>query len=131
MIIDQSILPSYSRRLIMHTKCPLCQSKNIETLDYCKSAGGALGFVGGAASGAAGALSGARVGAVVGMVAGPVGISVGTIAGAILGCLLGGTAGGVAGAKLGQSIDERYLENNHCLNCGHTFGNEVTNPPLR
>ena len=41
-----------------------------------------------------------------------------------LGGLLGGTAGGMAGAKLGQVIDERVLENNHCLNCGHTFSNE-------
>lgn len=109
----------------MSIKCPHCSSRNIETLDYGKKTGGTVGFIGGGASGATGAMSGARLGAAVGVVGGPVGVGIGSIAGAILGGLLGGTAGGVAGAKLGQAIDERYLENNHCLNCGHTFGNEA------
>ena len=113
----------------MNLKCPICNSRNIETLDFARKTGGAVGFVGGAASGAAGALSGARLGATVGMVAGPVGIGIGSVAGAILGGLLGGTAGGITGAKLGQVIDERILKNNHCLTCDHTFGSDDPNAP--
>ena len=90
----------------MAQQCPVCNSSNIETLDYGKKTGATVGFVGGAASGAAGALGGARVGAAVGMFAGPVGIGVGSVVGAVLGGLLGGTAGGVAGAKIGHVIDE-------------------------
>jgi phage tail tape-measure protein len=117
----------------MTLQCPLCNSRNIETLDYAKKTGATVGFVGGAASGAASALGGARVGATVGMIAGPVGVGVGSVVGALLGGLLGGTAGGITGAKLGQVIDDRLLENNRCLNCGHTFGNadaaEPSDPP--
>ena len=110
----------------MTDRCPRCNSTQVETLDRAKQAGGALGFVGGAASGAAGAMGGARLGATVGMLAGPVGVSIGSIAGAILGGLFGGTAGGITGAKLGQVIDERILENKHCLCCGHTFSADAS-----
>ena len=41
----------------MTFKCPNCRSRNIETLDYGKKTGGAIGLVGGATSGAAGAMS--------------------------------------------------------------------------
>ena len=108
----------------MHLKCPTCHSQHIEKLDYAKKTGGAVGFVGGAASGMAGALGGARLGATVGLIAGPIGSGIGSIAGAILGGLMGGTAGGLTGAKLGQVIDKRLLDNNHCLNCGHTFSTD-------
>ncbi len=108
----------------MALQCPRCNSIHVESLDRAKKAGGAVGFVGGAATGAASAFSGARVGAVVGMAAGPVGASVGGIIGAVLGGLMGGTAGGLAGAKLGRLIDDRLLQNHHCLNCDHVFATD-------
>ena len=105
----------------MKTVCPKCASERIETCDRAMKAGGAIGFVGGAASGVAGALAGSRTGAIVGVVAGPVGVAVGSIAGAIIGGLMGGAAGGVTGAQLGQVIDERILDNYRCLACGYRF----------
>lgn len=105
----------------MALQCPRCNSIHVESLDRARKTGGAVGFVGGATSGAASAFSGARVGATVGMAAGPVGASVGGIIGAVLGALMGGTAGGLAGAKLGRLIDDRLLQNHHCLNCDHLF----------
>jgi DNA-directed RNA polymerase subunit RPC12/RpoP len=117
-------IPLSIQEKTMTLKCPVCRSRNIETLDYGKKTGATIGIVGGAASGAAGAMSGARLGASVGAMVGPVGIGIGGITGAIIGALLGGTAGGAAGAKIGQVIDERYLDNYHCLNCGHSFDTE-------
>jgi len=109
----------------MVMQCPRCKSIHIESLDRAKKAGGAIGFVGGAASGAAGAMSGARVGAALGMMAGPVGASIGGLAGTLLGGLMGGTAGSLAGSKIGQVIDERVLDNYHCLNCDQVFSAEA------
>lgn len=108
----------------MALQCPRCNSIHVESLDRAKKAGGAIGFAGGAATGAASAFSGARVGAAVGMAAGPVGASLGGIIGAVLGGLMGGTAGGLAGAKLGRLIDDRLLQNHHCLNCDHVFATD-------
>jgi len=109
----------------MVMQCPHCRSIHIESLDRAKKAGGAIGFVGGAASGAAGAMSGARVGATVGMLAGPVGASIGGLTGALLGGLMGGAAGSLAGSRIGQLLDERVLDNYHCLKCDQVFSAEA------
>ena len=114
----------------MHPICPSCGSTHIETLNLGKKTGSAVGFIGGAASGASSAMAGARIGATVGAIAGPLGSGIGTVAGAILGALAGGTAGGVAGARLGQIVDERLLDNYHCLKCDHRFSLPETHPPV-
>ncbi|MBP7780177.1 MAG: hypothetical protein KA045_01410 [Burkholderiaceae bacterium] len=109
----------------MKVCCPLCQSERIETKDYAKKAGGFLGLIGGAASGIASARNGAQigtvVGATVGFVAGPLGSRLGSLAGAIIGGLVGAAAGAVSGAKLGQTVDDKILDNYRCLACGYCF----------
>ena len=105
----------------MQLRCPSCNSTQIETLDRAQKAGGAVGFIGGAASGAAGAMGGARLGASVGLAGGPVGAAIGGIAGAILGGLMGGTAGGITGSQLGKVVDAHYLKNYSCQSCGFAF----------
>jgi len=39
----------------------------------------------------------------------------------VFGGLAGGVAGGEAGAALGAKLDETYLDNLECLDCGHSF----------
>jgi outer membrane lipoprotein SlyB len=55
------------------------------------------------------------------MAFGPAGSAIGGIAGAVLGGLAGGVAGGEAGAALGSRLDDTYLDNLECLDCGHSF----------
>ena len=45
----------------------------------------------------------------------------GGIAGAVIGGLIGGVAGGEAGAALGDKLDQTFLDNLQCLDCGHAF----------
>jgi hypothetical protein len=53
--------------------------------------------------------------------AGPVGITLGSLSGALLGGLIGASAGGVTGARLGAELDDKWLDNQQCSACGHTF----------
>ncbi|EDX89265.1 hypothetical protein ADG881_1367 [Alcanivorax sp. DG881] len=39
----------------------------------------------------------------------------------MFGGLAGAVAGGEAGAALGAKLDETYLDNLECLDCGHSF----------
>ncbi|WP_272974532.1 hypothetical protein [Alcanivorax jadensis] len=57
----------------------------------------------------------------LGYVAGPGGSLLGGIAGAVIGGLIGGVAGGEAGAALGDKLDQTFLDNLQCLDCGHDF----------
>lgn len=101
--------------------CPQCQSLRIESLDYARKAGGAVGTAAGTTSAFALALSGAEVGATFGLTAGPMGAAFGGIAGAVVAGLLGGAAGCAAGAALGEMLDEKVFDNYRCTACGHTF----------
>lgn len=103
-------------------KCPRCESEHIETRNYAKKTGSAIGAVAGGTVGVAGALGGAEAGATVGLVAGPVGVAIGGIFGAIIGGLIGAVTGGAVGAQCGAIIDENALENYHCIECDYTFG---------
>jgi hypothetical protein len=102
--------------------CPRCDSTRIESLNYAKKTGGAIGTVAGGAAGYIGAMSGAEIGATAGMVAGPLGVAVGGLIGALFGAVVGGSAGCAAGAKLGEVVDNTIMSNYHCLDCDHTFG---------
>lgn len=46
--------------------------------------------------------------------------------GGFFGALVGATAGVVAGSKLGETIDERVLDNYHCLDCNYEFSQQNT-----
>lgn len=111
----------------MTIKCPNCRSESVVTKDLAKKVTAFIGTLGGAARGYSGALAAAQIGSSVGMIAGPAGAAVGGLAGGILGALTGGTAGCMAGAKLGEVIDDRVLNNYHCLACGQDFSNRATN----
>ncbi|WP_375233939.1 hypothetical protein, partial [Pseudomonas savastanoi] len=111
----------YKRKALMTIQCPSCQSASVMTKDIAKKIGALIGTVGGAAQRVTGAMAGVEVGAIVGIVAGPPGVAVGGIAGAILGGLAGAATGCIAGAKLGEIVDERVLDNYHCLDCGLSF----------
>ncbi|CUR45395.1 hypothetical protein BN2364_0954 [Alloalcanivorax xenomutans] len=39
----------------------------------------------------------------------------------MIGGLIGGVAGGEAGAALGDKLDQTFLDNLQCLDCGHAF----------
>jgi len=110
----------------MMVSCPHCQSQQVITRNHARKVGGIIGAIAGAASGFSAALKGARIGGTlggrIGLLAGPPGAALGSVAGAILGGLLGGTTGCSAGAALGELLDSRVLNNLHCLDCGHTFG---------
>lgn len=105
--------------------CPVCGSHNILTTDNGQRRGKTIGALGGAAAGVAGTLSGAKagsaVGATVGFIAGPVGVPLGTAAGAFLGGLAGAVSGSFLGAKVGQVVDDTFLDNLRCRDCGHAF----------
>jgi len=109
----------------MPLKCPNCLSTQIETKDYAKKAAATVGFLGGTASGIASVKNGAEIGSVlggtVGFIAGPVGSRVGRWIGALVGGMVGGVTGALTGAQLGHVIDERLLDNYHCLACDHHF----------
>tara|TARA_R100000655_G_scaffold3902_9_gene13105 strand:+ start:34318 stop:34683 length:366 start_codon:yes stop_codon:yes gene_type:complete len=105
----------------MIIQCPKCQSIRASTLHNGRRVCGSVGTAAGAASGVAAATSGARVGMTLGYVAGPGGSLLGGIAGAVIGGLIGGVAGGEAGAALGDKLDQTFLDNLQCLDCGHDF----------
>lgn len=109
----------------MSVKCPRCNSEHVETRDLASKACGAVGAAAGAAAGVAGALNGAKLGARAGVVAGPAGAAVGTVIGAIIGGLFGAAAGASVGAKVGRVIDEKLLNNHHCLICDYTFSQNL------
>lgn len=109
----------------MIIRCPNCQSTRIDTLDVAKKTCGYLGMVGGAVTTTTGALGGAELGGSIGMLAGPAGAAIGVVAGSLLGTLFGIASGGAAGAKLGEIIDERVLDNYHCLACHYDFTQKI------
>lgn len=94
----------------MHPLCPLCTSHQVETLDYARQSGGAVGALVGAAVGAS-RLAGS-----------PPGMVIGGLAGAVIAGMIGGTAGCLAGARFGEVLDQHVLTNYRCLACGHRFG---------
>lgn len=114
-------LPDPSHGGFMIIQCPSCQSIRIAALHNGRRVCGSVGTAAGAASGVAAATSGARVGMTLGYVAGPGGSLLGGIAGAVIGGLIGGVAGGEAGAALGDKLDQTFLDNLQCLDCGHAF----------
>ncbi|MBW0172115.1 MAG: hypothetical protein KXJ61_18000 [Hydrogenophaga sp.] len=73
-----------------------------------------------------GARIGLQVGAGLGIVAGPGGSVLGAVAGAMLAALAGAAAGCAAGVALGEFLDDKLLNNHHCLDCGHCFGSPPT-----
>lgn len=104
----------------MNEQCPKCLSERIGKNNYGKKAAGVLGAAAGVYSGYASTIAGARTGAMVGVMAGPVT----GIGGAVIGGLLGGVSGVSAGIILGDVLDEQVLDNNRCLECGHSFSKE-------
>ena len=113
----------------MLLKCPNCLSTQVETKDYAKKAAATVGFLGGAAGGVASAKTGSEIGSVlggaVGCIAGPVGSRIGRWIGALVGGMVGGVTGALTGAQIGQVIDERLLNNYHCLACDHNFSSAL------
>jgi hypothetical protein len=106
-------------------KCPRCGSTHISNREVGKRTGATVGSLVGAAVGTATALRGAQVGAAVGALAGPVGMVAGGITGAILTGLLAGSAGCAVGSVAGNMADSNFLDNRGCLDCGHTFREDV------
>ena len=104
----------------MNEQCPKCLSARIGKNNYGKKAAGVVGAATGVYGGYVSAIAGARTGAMVGAVAGPVS----GIGGAVIGGLLGGVTGVSAGIILGDVLDEQVLDNNRCLECGHSFSKE-------
>jgi len=107
--------------VLMPIPCPVCRSTRTEILNRATRVGGTAGAVAGAAGGVAMTLAGAETGAAVGMLAGPIGAAFGGLAGAIIGGLVGGASGCAAGSALGEVVDTHVLDNQRCLDCGHTF----------
>jgi hypothetical protein len=107
-------------------KCPRCGSTHISNREVGKRTGATVGSLVGAAVGTATALRGAQVGAAVGAIAGPVGMVAGGITGAILTGLLAGSAGCAVGSVAGNMADSNFLDNRACLDCGHTFREDVS-----
>ena len=105
----------------MTTSCPRCGSSHIHTHHTARRAGQTIGAVAGTASGIAGALKGASTGASLGIAAGPAGGVFGSLLGALVGGVVGGGVGKEVGARLGDQIDETYLCNYHCHECGLDF----------
>jgi len=124
---DFLLVSNYLQGKSMVNRCPSCRSERVETRNLARKAGGLIGTVGGTVGGAISSLSGAEFGMTVGVVAGPPGMVMGGLLGALVGSLVGGTACGLAGAQLGEMVDQRVLDNFHCLACGYTFGNSTSN----
>jgi len=106
-------------------KCPRCGSTHISNREVGKRTGATVGSLVGAAVGTATALRGAHVGATLGAMVGPVGMVAGGITGAILTGLLAGSAGCAVGSVAGNMADSNFLDNRGCLDCGHTFREDV------
>lgn len=106
----------------MSLLCPQCQSEQVVTRNYARKTGGAIGTVAGGIGGYSAALSGARMGSAVAALAlGPPGVVIGGVAGAVIGGFIGALAGGTAGIALGEVIDDKVLDNYHCLACDFCF----------
>ena len=103
-------------------QCPLCASVRITSLNTGRKAGGAIGTLAGAAIGLprvmTGAATGSRVGASFGLLAGPAGIATGS--------LIGGASGCITGTALGELLDQNVLDNYRCLDCRHSFSNDMS-----
>jgi phage FluMu protein Com len=94
-------------------KCPVCDSMNVEALHTGQDTGRAIGTLAGGAAGAAGLWNGTESGAGVGTFSG--------VMSAIFGGLVGAAAGRTIGDNIGSAVDERLLDNLHCMSCDHTF----------
>lgn len=106
-------------------RCPKCGSTAVQSRNFARKAGGALGACLGTWGAAA---RGARAGALVGLrMVTPISPLSG-VAAAVLGAFAGGMAGCIAGAQLGHAIDEVVLDNYRCLSCGHRFSAEPRQP---
>lgn len=106
-------------------KCPRCGSTHISNRELGKRSGATVGGLIGAAVGTAAVLRGAVVGAEFGAAAGPVGMAAGGLAGAIITGLFAGSAGCAVGSVAGGIADANFLDNRACLDCGHTFREDV------
>lgn len=102
----------------MSVICPNCKSESVIKKDAAKKTCAVVGALAGAANGVARAISSAEIGGTVGLIVRPAGSAVGTLAGAIVGGL-------IAGIKLGAVIDERILNNFHCLECNFEFNSPI------
>jgi hypothetical protein len=106
-------------------KCPRCGSTHISNREVGKRTGATVGSLVGAAVGTAAVLRGAQVGASVGALAGPVGLVAGGLTGAIITGIFAGSAGCAVGSVAGNLADSNFLDNRACLDCGHTFREDV------
>ena len=104
--------------------CPHCQSHRVTTQDVAKKVGGVIGVISGTATGVAAALLSAESRNQP-IPAGPSGLKLVGIATAILAGLAGASSAGSTGARLGEVLDQRLLDNYHCLDCGHHFRDKV------
>jgi hypothetical protein len=112
-------------------KCPSCGSTHISNREVGKRSGATVGSLVGAAVGTATALRGAQVGAALGAFGGPVGMVAGGLTGAIVTGLLAGSAGCAVGSVAGNMADANFLDNRACLDCGHTFREDVSPTSVR
>lgn len=101
--------------------CPYCGSLRLTQRRLARRILGFVGTLAGAAGSGLRAWRGAEVGGALGAAAGPPGMTLGVVAGAVLGALAGGSTGCAIGVRLGDAIDNRLLDNLHCLDCGHAF----------
>ncbi len=99
--------------------CPRCQSERVETRNYGKKIGGALGAAAGIGSGMALVLSGADTRAAIGSTGEAT--EAGGLAQGVLAVLRSGSVGCAAGAAFGDVIDEHVLDRYRCVECGHAF----------
>ena len=101
------IVNFYSRNAFMY--CPNCESTHVVVRHQGRKAGGLIGGI----TGASGLMSGAELGGKLGLLFSPLGSVVGMFTGAVIGA--------VAGANLGGLLDEKVLDNYHCLHCDYCF----------
>lgn len=99
--------------------CPRCQSERVETRNYGKKIGGALGAAAGIGSGMALVLSGVDIRAAIGSTG--EGTEASGLAQGVLAVLRSGSVGCAAGAAFGDVIDEHVLDRYRCVECGHAF----------
>jgi hypothetical protein len=106
-------------------KCPRCGSGHIANREVGRRTGATVGGLLGAAIGTATTLRGAAAGASLGAMAGPVGFVAGGLTGAIIAGLFAGSAGCAVGSVAGNLADANFLDNRSCLECGHTFREDL------
>jgi len=98
-------------------RCPRCHSARVESRNFARRLGGAIGAIAGTTSGMALAV----IGAEVRLLTGPIGAVLGGLAGVVIEGIVGGATGCAAGSKLGAAVDQNILRNQHCRDCGHAF----------